>query len=379
MRIRPPELGTSICDVKYHVSLSTGCVLGKWVCLVTLVMSLFDLQDVCIVIGSLATLDLPMVVDLIGIYELKGPYCTLTTTNWFLQALSEIPRGSWGDVARRFTMIHWASPKFLQDPAAPPPKPHARPSPTAAPPPSVRHVIGLVSITATRSFRPCQNSSVLLVQADEGFLIPIVDLIRRIYRRQQFKSKISLRILDCFNVLNASRGIILISTVPPEAGSVSAIDANSGIRAQARILQYIIMPYCIRSRNFKNKIFFGSPAAAPPLMAAPPLPPHAHARAITARFPRLAAESCPLFHTWLRDDWPTTGCCSAHWLRDGWGRRRAAMRREWHGVAAQVAAACGSLPHAMRCLRPPPGESPAGMRRLFFLLGYIRAYPGQPI
>ncbi|KZV23702.1 hypothetical protein F511_32104 [Dorcoceras hygrometricum] len=37
-------------------------------------MSLFDLQDVCIAIGSLATLDLPMVVDLIGIYGLKGPY-----------------------------------------------------------------------------------------------------------------------------------------------------------------------------------------------------------------------------------------------------------------------------------------------------------------
>ncbi|KZV28096.1 hypothetical protein F511_28367 [Dorcoceras hygrometricum] len=63
-------------------------------------MSLFDLQDVCIAIGSITTLDLPMVVDLIGIYGLKGPYCTLTTTNWFLQALSVIPRGSWGDVAR---------------------------------------------------------------------------------------------------------------------------------------------------------------------------------------------------------------------------------------------------------------------------------------
>ncbi|KZV15714.1 hypothetical protein F511_11669 [Dorcoceras hygrometricum] len=63
-------------------------------------MSLFDLQDVRIAIGSIATLDLPMVVDLIGIYGLKGPYCTLTTTNWFLQALSVIPRGSWGHVAR---------------------------------------------------------------------------------------------------------------------------------------------------------------------------------------------------------------------------------------------------------------------------------------
>ncbi|KZV42420.1 hypothetical protein F511_12646 [Dorcoceras hygrometricum] len=64
-------------------------------------MSLFELQDVCIAIRSLATLDLPMVVDLIGIYGLKGPYCMLTTTNWFLQVLSVIPRGSWGDVARR--------------------------------------------------------------------------------------------------------------------------------------------------------------------------------------------------------------------------------------------------------------------------------------
>ncbi|KZV44370.1 hypothetical protein F511_18066 [Dorcoceras hygrometricum] len=72
-------------------------------------MSLFDLQDVCIAIGSIATLDLPMVVDLIGIYGLKGPYCTLTTTDWFLQALSVIPRGSWGDVARRSTMIRWAA------------------------------------------------------------------------------------------------------------------------------------------------------------------------------------------------------------------------------------------------------------------------------
>ncbi|KZV52851.1 acyl-CoA dehydrogenase-related protein [Dorcoceras hygrometricum] len=80
-------------------------------------MSLFNLQDVCIAIGSLATLDLPMVIDLIGIYVLKGPYCTLTTTNWFLQTLSVIPRGSWGDVARRFTMIRWANNNVLKDPS----------------------------------------------------------------------------------------------------------------------------------------------------------------------------------------------------------------------------------------------------------------------
>ncbi|KZV36058.1 myosin-17-like [Dorcoceras hygrometricum] len=41
-------------------------------------MSLFDLQDLCIAIGSIATLDLPMVVDLIGIYGLKGPCYTIT-------------------------------------------------------------------------------------------------------------------------------------------------------------------------------------------------------------------------------------------------------------------------------------------------------------
>ncbi|KZV32766.1 E set domain-containing protein [Dorcoceras hygrometricum] len=78
-------------------------------------MSLFDLQDVCIAIGSIATLDLPMVVDLIGIYGLKGSHCTLTPTNWFFQALSVIPRGSWGDVARRFTMILAMSLFDLQD------------------------------------------------------------------------------------------------------------------------------------------------------------------------------------------------------------------------------------------------------------------------
>ncbi|KZV19198.1 DNA-directed RNA polymerase V subunit 1 [Dorcoceras hygrometricum] len=62
-----------------------------------------------------------MVVDLIGIYGLKGPYCTLTTTDWFLQALSVIPRGSWGDVTRRFTMISWAAEKspHIDRPAPP--------------------------------------------------------------------------------------------------------------------------------------------------------------------------------------------------------------------------------------------------------------------
>ncbi|KZV57532.1 hypothetical protein F511_20461 [Dorcoceras hygrometricum] len=104
------EAGTALHA--HGANMSTRCVLGKWVYLVTHAMSLFDLQDVCMVIGSLATLDLPMIVDLIGIFELKGPYCTITMVDYVLQALSVIPRGSWGDVARRFTMIRWVSPKM---------------------------------------------------------------------------------------------------------------------------------------------------------------------------------------------------------------------------------------------------------------------------
>ncbi|KZV35352.1 hypothetical protein F511_38135 [Dorcoceras hygrometricum] len=139
-------------------------------------MSLFDFQDVCIAIGSIATRDLPMVVDMIGIYGLKGPYCTLNTTNWFLQALSVIPRGSWGDVARRFTMIRWATSKDYLSAASLLSKPHA------------------AAVLATRrrcAFprRTCSGhreeefpsvliSSGLLVQADEGTLLPVVDLIR---------------------------------------------------------------------------------------------------------------------------------------------------------------------------------------------------------
>ncbi|KZV18070.1 hypothetical protein F511_24378 [Dorcoceras hygrometricum] len=150
-------------------------------------MSLFDLQDVCIVIGSLATLDLPMVVDLIGIYVLKGSYCMLTTTNWFFQALSVIPRGSWSDVARRFTMS-WsrARTQFTLTTLAPKigrplPLPTSR---RRRPPPSAAaavgdFVIGLFSISVTRRIRSCQNPSDVLVQIDGGITFPVVDLIKR--------------------------------------------------------------------------------------------------------------------------------------------------------------------------------------------------------
>ncbi|KZV38694.1 pentatricopeptide repeat-containing protein [Dorcoceras hygrometricum] len=153
-------------------------------------MSLFDLQNVCIVIGSLATLDLPMVVDLIGIYVLKGPYCTLTTTNWFLQALSVIPRGSWGDVARRFTMIRWVNlglhktqhftpyPPLLRRPLlstnlTPPPSATHRRQQPHAPPPRDRTCFD----HRDEEIPFVSNSSVLLVQVDEGFVLPVVDLI----------------------------------------------------------------------------------------------------------------------------------------------------------------------------------------------------------
>ncbi|KZV50750.1 sphingoid long-chain bases kinase 2, mitochondrial-like [Dorcoceras hygrometricum] len=167
-------------------------------------MSLFDLQDVCIAIGSIATLDLPMVVDLIGIYGLKGPYCTLTTTNWFLQALSVIPRGSWGDVARRFTMIRWAiDPSDLigdrsydevaamdiviwtrarwagPSPFRPFSSLTSRRRRLVPPPP---RVAGIRSGQFDEENPSVQISSGLLVQADEGILPPIVDLIGVIYR-----------------------------------------------------------------------------------------------------------------------------------------------------------------------------------------------------
>ncbi|KZV54890.1 disease resistance protein [Dorcoceras hygrometricum] len=111
-----------------------------------------------------------MVVDLIGIYGLKGPYCTLTTTNWFLQALSVIPRGSWGDVARLFTMIRWAV--------------HIRPSLSShkPPPPPPPRVAGIRSGQFDEENPFVQNFSVLLVQANKGFSVLVVDRIGDIYR-----------------------------------------------------------------------------------------------------------------------------------------------------------------------------------------------------
>ncbi|KZV48043.1 hypothetical protein F511_26454 [Dorcoceras hygrometricum] len=100
-------------------------------------MSLLDLQDVCIAIGSLTTLDLPMVVDLIGIYGLKGPYC--------------FGRPS--------------SPKSRR----------RRPPPSPPPPPPL---VGIFSGQLFEEFPSVLISSGLLAQADEGTFLPVVDLIR---------------------------------------------------------------------------------------------------------------------------------------------------------------------------------------------------------
>ncbi|KZV19214.1 hypothetical protein F511_09955 [Dorcoceras hygrometricum] len=144
-------------------------------------MSLFNLQDVCIVIGSLATLDLPVIVDLIGIYVLKGPYCTLTTTNWFLQI--------WSRARSQHNITHQT--------LAPPFPPHLaaadRPSAAAFQPsqPSPDFSRGRTCSDHRDEEIPSMvNSSDLLVQTDEGLVFSVVDLIRRIYRRLHLKSQI---------------------------------------------------------------------------------------------------------------------------------------------------------------------------------------------
>ncbi|KZV47419.1 dynamin-related GTPase [Dorcoceras hygrometricum] len=182
-------------------------------------MSLFDLQDVCIAIGSIATLDLPMVVDLIGIYGLKGPYCMLTMTDWFLQALSVIPRGSWGDVARRFTMIRWAVDRsdLIGDRsydevaamdiviwtrarwAGPSPfSTRRRPLSSLAPPPpppraaaaAARFRRKIVSGRFDEENPFVQNWSVLLVQPDEGVSVLVVDRIGDYLPQSTEKSRV---------------------------------------------------------------------------------------------------------------------------------------------------------------------------------------------
>ncbi|KZV56618.1 hypothetical protein F511_42930 [Dorcoceras hygrometricum] len=101
-------------------------------------MSLFDLQDVCIVIGSLATLDLPMVVDLIGIYVLKEPYSCAAPT---------LQTPSWPPRHRRTAAVRLLRDRTCSD-----------------------HVDEEIPSVA--------NSSDLLVQTDEGLVFLVMDLIK---------------------------------------------------------------------------------------------------------------------------------------------------------------------------------------------------------
>ncbi|KZV30671.1 hypothetical protein F511_39634 [Dorcoceras hygrometricum] len=153
-------------------------------------MSLFDLQDVCIAIGSIATLDLPMIVDLIGIYGLKGPYCTLTTTDWFLQALSVIPRADEGVlvlVVDRIGDIYRSLPRRADVIVTTVGARHKCQQAAAAAVDRRRRRRRfsrrkVVSGQLDEENPFVQNSSVILVQADEGVSVLVVDRIGDIYR-----------------------------------------------------------------------------------------------------------------------------------------------------------------------------------------------------
>ncbi|KZV43311.1 hypothetical protein F511_25999 [Dorcoceras hygrometricum] len=108
-------------------------------------MSLFDLQDVCIAIGSLATLDLPMVVDLIGIYGLKR---TVLYANHDQLVLTGTIKLTYGRLPPLLKIL------------APPPR-----------------FAGICSGQLDEENPSALISSGLLVQADEGVSLPIVDLI----------------------------------------------------------------------------------------------------------------------------------------------------------------------------------------------------------
>ncbi|KZV24176.1 hypothetical protein F511_03493 [Dorcoceras hygrometricum] len=218
MRIRPPEFETSICDAKYHVSLRRPSsplssrrrrrrpLRRKFV------SGQFDEENPSVQISSRLLVEddegvsYP-VVDGIGVIYRNLPRradVIVTTVGARhkcqqgsvfehpirgadpdpqQQALSVIHRGSWGDVARRFTMIRLReikTPKAIQQ--TPPlsllPSPSSPPSPPTADAASVRIRRNL--------FRPSRRGDSIreifvgfLVQTGEGVEILVVDRIRR--------------------------------------------------------------------------------------------------------------------------------------------------------------------------------------------------------
>ncbi|KZV54178.1 hypothetical protein F511_35539 [Dorcoceras hygrometricum] len=188
-------------------------------------MSLFDLQDVCIAIGSLATLDLPMVVDLIGIYGLKGPCCTHDTTDWFLQALSVIPRGSWGDVARRFTMMGKSGiviPEPQCTKAAPPllsKRRRRRPPCAAAAAARCRRKFVSDQLDEENPF--VLISSALLVQPNEGVSVLVVDRIGDNLPQSTEKSRILVIPVGARHKCQQGNPFLCSSAASPGGGSGS--------------------------------------------------------------------------------------------------------------------------------------------------------------
>ncbi|KZV56716.1 F-box family protein [Dorcoceras hygrometricum] len=111
---------------------------------VTLAMSLFDLQDKIYVIGSLATLDSPMAVDLIGIYVLKGKDSAIFPLPLLSAAHHHTRHRRRPRAAARCCSRDWTCSDHVDE------------------------EIPFVT-----------NSSALLVQTDEGAVNPVVDRIRR--------------------------------------------------------------------------------------------------------------------------------------------------------------------------------------------------------
>ncbi|KZV54909.1 pyrophosphate--fructose 6-phosphate 1-phosphotransferase subunit beta-like [Dorcoceras hygrometricum] len=154
-----------------------------------------------------------MIVDLIGIFELKGPYCMLTMNDWFLQTLSVIPSGTWDDVARLFTMIRWGPwdihlkhTKSCSANFSPPSFPRRR-------------------RCRRNLFRPSrQGDSVreifvgFLVQIGEGVAILVVDRIRR---RSSY-STVEVPIPSCIDRSRASIFKFFRCAPGSESGSVAA-------------------------------------------------------------------------------------------------------------------------------------------------------------
>ncbi|KZV52504.1 ENTH/VHS domain containing protein [Dorcoceras hygrometricum] len=245
-------------------------------------MSLFDLQDVCIAIGSIATLDLPMVVDLIGIYGLKGPYRMLTMTNWFFQALSVIPRGSWGDVSRR--SYHdplgksgiWPPPSLLSKSR------RRRPPCAAAAAARLRRKIVFGQFDEENPF--VLISSVLLVQADEGVSFLVMDRIGDIYRNLPKRADVIVTTIGARHKCQQVDWAVKMRIRPPEF-ETSICDAKYHVSLSSRLenrigdiyrnlprrADVIVTTVGARHKCQQEWItnFQAGTAAAPPHMAAP--------------------------------------------------------------------------------------------------------------